>query len=66
MPEGAEDTSPAATNGPSPMGAPASVGAERPALLRPRDVVVAELNCPELDDATHEKVLGLFFDYFNP
>lgn len=48
------------------MGAPASVGAERPALLRPRDVVVAELNCPELDDATHEKVLGLFFDYFNP
>lgn len=66
VPESNEDSSPAATMGPSPMGAPPAVGAERPALLRPRDVVVAELNCPELDDVAHEKVLRLFFDYFNP
>lgn len=67
VPESGDDhSSPATTMGPSPMGQPPAVGAERPALLRPRDVVVAELNCPELDEATHEKVLRLFFDYFNP
>ncbi|GMK56845.1 hypothetical protein CspeluHIS016_0306850 [Cutaneotrichosporon spelunceum] len=66
VPEGSDDASPAATLGPSPMGAPPAVGAERPALLRPREILIADLNCPELDDSTHEKVLRLFFDYFNP
>lgn len=51
---------------PSSHASPGGGGAlERTALLRPRPVVLPQLSCPELDSATHEKILMLFFDYFN-
>lgn len=56
--------SPASSLSPGSLGLGSA--SDRPALLKPHRCTLPQLGTPELDDVTHQEVLRLFFDYFNP